>query len=275
MSKPELITLGLLKVTISGDWTIRMKTEFRILIYVTKMGIIYLLTSPGGNQYIGKTKKTFEHRMYQHGQDAACGRDRCPRLHCAIRHHGWEHFKKEILINCPDDELSAREIELIEKYNTMWPNGYNLTPGDDGNGAPHTEEYKEVKSQQMRKLAVDENLPMYVKYKTTALGTTGYCVQRPGFPYAQFCQSELSMEEKKKMAIEHNEALIRGENPEINRYKHVDLGFEIPKHISYLSKFDGFRVDKPGHPKGYFKSRRMTCEEKFEKAVAYLNTLNP
>ncbi len=51
----------------------------------------------------------------------------------AIRKYGKENFVKEILEeNLKAEELSIREIFWIEKLNTKFPNGYNLTDGGEG-----------------------------------------------------------------------------------------------------------------------------------------------
>lgn len=46
--------------------------------------------------------------------------------------YGFENFTFEILIECKEEELDDFEIYCIEDYNTLWPNGYNLTKGGSG-----------------------------------------------------------------------------------------------------------------------------------------------
>lgn len=55
-------------------------------------------------------------------------------LKCAIKSYGKNNFKKEILIDNIFDkhELAKKEIEMINKYDTIYPKGYNLTKGGDG-----------------------------------------------------------------------------------------------------------------------------------------------
>src|SRR5678810_980644 len=95
------------------------------------------------------------------------------------------------------------EKAYIYEFNTLAPNGYNLTEGGDGNSTKHTAEYKLNKSKQMRKNHADKGLDMYVKWTRTSKGTEGYIVTRPGFKSAQFCSPSLSMEEKLQLANDY------------------------------------------------------------------------
>jgi hypothetical protein len=67
----------------------------------------------------------------------------------AIKKEGKEKFKREILEEC-SNILEARELEgfYIEKYNTLYPNGYNLSPkgGIGFKGATHSILTKEKQS---------------------------------------------------------------------------------------------------------------------------------
>lgn len=68
----------------------------------------------------------------------------------AVKKEGKENFKREILQIC-ENILEARELEgpAIEKYNTLYPNGYNLSPkgGIGFKGATHSEETKRKQSE--------------------------------------------------------------------------------------------------------------------------------
>ena len=52
----------------------------------------------------------------------------------SINKHGWDKFKKEIIIDdVPEEDLSNFEMHYIAVENTMAPQGYNLTLGGEGN----------------------------------------------------------------------------------------------------------------------------------------------
>ena len=93
-----------------------------------RFGCIYRLTNlVTGKTYIGKTVH-FKRRMYEHKHYKSQ-----TYLHNSIRKHGWDKFKKEILIDdVPEEDLSNLEISYIEVENTMVPHGYNLTVGGEG-----------------------------------------------------------------------------------------------------------------------------------------------
>ena len=56
-------------------------------------------------------------------------------FHDMIRHYGFDNFTFEVLEECSRSELDDREMYYIQKYNTLYPNGYNKTSG--GNSPSH------------------------------------------------------------------------------------------------------------------------------------------
>ena len=96
-----------------------------------RFGCIYRLTNLITKKtYIGKSVN-FKQRMSAHK-----GSIKRPNtyLSSSIKKHGWDNFKKEIIIDdVPEEDLSNLEISYIEVENTLAPNGYNLTLGGEGN----------------------------------------------------------------------------------------------------------------------------------------------
>jgi group I intron endonuclease len=92
---------------------------------------IYLITNAlDGKMYVGQSKRISK-RFWRH-KDAA--RTQNPReafyLHKAIAKHGVDNFKFEVLLYAVDsDYLNLMEQNCIAKYNTFYPNGYNLDTG--------------------------------------------------------------------------------------------------------------------------------------------------
>lgn len=93
-----------------------------------RFGCIYLLTNLITLlSYVGKTID-FEARMYEHKNSKSK-----TYLSRSIQKHGWDNFKKEVIIdNVQEEELSNLEMYYIKVENTMAPNGYNLTEGGEG-----------------------------------------------------------------------------------------------------------------------------------------------
>jgi group I intron endonuclease len=89
------------------------------------MATIYILENKINKKcYIGQTINLFEQRFNQHiKSNFLIGK--------AIRKYGIDNFKKILIEDVPEEKLNELEIEYIQKYNSVYPNGYNLTFGGD------------------------------------------------------------------------------------------------------------------------------------------------
>jgi group I intron endonuclease len=97
-------------------------------IYQT--GIIYCYTNKvTGKQYIGQTIHP-DQRKASHLSEAMGGNSNY-YFHRSIRKHGWKAFDYVVLEENVDRAiLNHREDFYMEKYNTIWPNGYNQCPAN-------------------------------------------------------------------------------------------------------------------------------------------------
>ena len=98
---------------------------------------IYLITSPVGKVYIGRTVN-FRKRYNSYSKLRAIGQ---PRLYRSLNKYGFDSHNIEILIRCNIEELNFWEsfyIKLFDSFNTE--HGLNLTSG--GDSSLHTEETK-------------------------------------------------------------------------------------------------------------------------------------
>lgn len=76
-------------------------------------------------QYIGQTVLSLDRRIAHHLSDVR--KNSNYYFHNAIRKYGIKNFKWKILCECKTiDELGRKEKELINKFKTLYPNGYNL-----------------------------------------------------------------------------------------------------------------------------------------------------
>jgi hypothetical protein len=86
----------------------------------------------------------------------------CAALNAAINKYGWDNIKKEILVLCSKQQLDMFEQRLISRYDSMYPNGYNLDSG--GNLRKfHSEETRNKTSKQHLINSVRKN-PKNVSY---------------------------------------------------------------------------------------------------------------
>ena len=110
--------------------------------------IIYLYTNKiNGMQYVGQTIQGFRVRHSQHLRDNGTYFDR------ALSKYGEENFEWEIIYETSDaDELNEKEIEFIKKYNTVRPNGYNITLGGNSfHGYKHSYKTKKKISNSIKR----------------------------------------------------------------------------------------------------------------------------
>lgn len=97
--------------------------------------LIYRATNKiNGIQYVGQTTGTLEKRIRTHLKDARARENGtktgCPKFHNALSKYGIENFSFEI-IAIADNMVTLNDLEeyYIEWFNTVAPNGYNLSSG--------------------------------------------------------------------------------------------------------------------------------------------------
>lgn len=103
------------------------------------MGVIYLRTNLiNGKQYVGQTKN-----MHRRNYSWNCLKHKYGNqlLTDERNKYGLDNFKTKILKECDDSELDQYEKYYIEKYNTIYPNGYNSNSGGKIN-FKHSDETK-------------------------------------------------------------------------------------------------------------------------------------
>ncbi|AYV79604.1 MAG: hypothetical protein Faunusvirus27_5 [Faunusvirus sp.] len=187
------------------------------------MGDIYLLTSPSGKQYVGQTvkfarsgkKQGYLVRWNSHISEANRNINYSRVLDAAIRKHGHENFKVELLEECEEDEMNEREQYYIKTINTMSPNGYNLTEG--GSNGRQSEETCQRKSisgmgknkgniypKRPRKNDDENDLPKYMRKYTDARGRKGYrIVHHPKCKSKSFIAMNRTLNEKYKKCLDY------------------------------------------------------------------------
>lgn len=91
--------------------------------------IIYKITNKiSGKAYIGQTVQPLDRRWSKHCSLASS----CHALNNAIKKYGKNNFTVETLYIAKNiEELSKKESYYIEYFNTVSPNGYNLTSGGE------------------------------------------------------------------------------------------------------------------------------------------------
>lgn len=95
-------------------------------------GKIYGIRDKSENKiYIGQTTKTLNERFYQHIYSYTSPSNKKTLISSVIREKGRENFE---IFSIEDkiesrEELNNKECYYIKKYNSLYPNGYNVSPG--------------------------------------------------------------------------------------------------------------------------------------------------
>lgn len=84
-----------------------------------------MLTSPSGKSYIDQSKN-IKQRLSSY-KNLRCKKQTA--LYNSLYKYGFENFTFKILEECESKELNRLEVEYINKYCTLSPNGYNLKAG--------------------------------------------------------------------------------------------------------------------------------------------------
>lgn len=122
------------------------------------MGYIYKIINIKNQKiYIGQTtKKRPTDRFFQHKYLALHPQQEknISYLHRAMKSDGIDNFKFEIIEQVDNLLLNEREKYWIKQYNSLAPNGYNLTVGGQGTpgfSRPQSQEEKNKKGNSVKK----------------------------------------------------------------------------------------------------------------------------
>uniref|UniRef100_A0A6C0I3G3 GIY-YIG domain-containing protein n=1 Tax=viral metagenome TaxID=1070528 RepID=A0A6C0I3G3_9ZZZZ len=122
---------------------------YRILNKITKKCYI------GETKCLDVTRRWNQHKKTIENNKGCC----CPALRDAVIKYGIENFVFTVLVICFVDDRFKYEIEYINKYNSIFPNGYNITNGGEGGGGfqgkKHTEEVKNKIKTTLKKKYID------------------------------------------------------------------------------------------------------------------------
>ena len=122
------------------------------------MGYIYLIENTiNCKKYIGQTiQNDINKRWNKHKQVNKSFIGTC--LYNAYKKYGISNFKFKIICVCFDEDTNKFEEEYVKKYNTLYPNGYNMIEG--GKSRKFTPFLKELISSKLSGI----NHPNYGKH---------------------------------------------------------------------------------------------------------------
>jgi group I intron endonuclease len=122
------------------------------------MGYIYLIENlVNGKKYVGQSiQKDINKRWNTHKQVNKHSIGTC--LFNAYKKYGIDNFKFKLLCICFDEDTDKYEEDYINKYQTLYLNGYNMIEG--GKSRKFTPILRQILSEKLR----GENHPMFGKH---------------------------------------------------------------------------------------------------------------
>lgn len=112
------------------------------------MGYIYSVKNKiNGKTYIGQTLQNDVNKRWKYHKSFD-KRYIGQILYNAYKKYGYDNFEYKIICICFDEDTNKYEKEYIKKYNSLYPNGYNLHEG--GNNKKHNEYTIKILSDKLR-----------------------------------------------------------------------------------------------------------------------------
>lgn len=87
-------------------------------------GIYKIINNINGMEYCGQSKDCWD-RWVRHKRPSS----NVAPIDQAINKFGVDNFSFQILLECPTDMLDVWERDMINLYDTLYPNGYNMRGG--------------------------------------------------------------------------------------------------------------------------------------------------
>jgi hypothetical protein len=237
------------------------------------IGHIYLITNTlTQKQYIGQTlshRKNhnkyrpfgYEGRFKDHISEALCNtkKKQCRYLNSSIRQYGKDAFKVELLTECAKNDLDSMEQKFIEQYNTLYPNGYNLTKGGKVfrniivNDIAQTSPTNIPKKRGGSTHRTDETRAKMVESLKKVMGT-----------------AEARMEKMIRTQLQHS-------SNKINKFKGLNIDLDnIEQYIKVRNKKDGSKIIKVivEDKTTSFVGKYETLDQLKTRAIEFLKSVN-
>jgi len=164
------------------------------------------------------------------------------RFNASVNKHGKENFKKEILewFDTKQDAFDAQE-KWINEYNTLYPNGYNLSPkGGHNVGGCFSDETLEKLRKGSQYVKTPEHIKKISDGVKRYIGIHGQT--------KSFLGKQHSTESKKKMSKSHTGKKMSEASKLKNRNAHLseNLSDEVRKNMSNGAKrrWENYRKNK-------------------------------
>lgn len=154
-------------------------------------GFIYKYTSPSGKSYIGQTVRSLSERAGHNGKNYKG----CSLFFRAIQKYGLKNFDVEILAEVPRKQLNEQEKRYIHLFNSLAPNGYNISAGGEQIGpSKKARPIYQYSSKDGSFLKKWENISEVCEYYNTIPQVFEACLLEKNYTAYNFCWSYIKME---------------------------------------------------------------------------------
>jgi group I intron endonuclease len=210
--------------------------------------IVYVATNKiNGKQYIGYTTKSLNTRIKGHLKKAYDKNGKHYNYHFqkAIRKYSINNFSWDILFKCSNkQECCAKEIEYIKIYNSLAPNGYNLTQGGDGGIQSDLTKLKISNSVKLiHKLYPEKYDRMKIlSYEERSLQAKKAWQTKKDRGYKKLSGYKMSIESKEKMSNTKNK---------LNKCQWINVNTNeiVSMSLTEMSKYTGLTIGAFNHIK--------------------------
>ena len=149
-----------------------------------------------------------------------------------------------------------------------------MTQGGREGGIELTPEMRKKMSESQRTNFYEgKELPPYVYYVKDTNGE-GFRVKTGG-KFLRIMSAKMTMEEKFQEAMRLKDSIDSGTlDPSVDRRRTDPNSRDLPKHIRYDPRREGYYVRKPGCPDKSFTSKKLPRKTKLQQAIDYLKTIS-
>ena len=195
--------------------------------------IIYKSTNKiTGKVYIGQTKNTLDKRIKGHLKESKLESNRPFML--SIKKYGVDNFIFETIDSANNlDELNDKEIYWINFYNSVSPNGYNVTGGGQGKKTKTTEEFSKI---------ISEGLKNSKKWQETK-NSEEYKIKMEKSFIGWFRGKKFSQEHKEKIWEKNKERILEFNKSTSKKWIVIDKNNNITRIIGKENYFINLGMD--------------------------------
>lgn len=144
----------------------------------------------------------------------------CTFLNNAIRKYGKDFFKVDLLLECSKETMDENEIKYINEFNSLYPDGYNLTNGGK------TTEYIKMDNNQKLNTPKKRGREFGYKHKKETK-------EKMKIRLSEFMKNKLKNEDDKKKLQERTSKNIKTyyDNLKIKKLSELVLDNDLEKYI--------------------------------------------